>query len=101
MSYFDDEQALPCLETLIAGTLALMTAWAIPAPQDEAGRRAHRRLLARKIVSDLYFVQQHPQACPQLRQVVANVHRRWLALNHSGAASVLGQAAAEQGPLLH
>lgn len=77
----DSEPQAPSLHALVATTLALMTRWAEPQPQacPEQLRRM-RSLLARKIVSNLFFLQHHPAAPAPLRQVVANVHRCWQAM---------------------
>ncbi|WP_157270709.1 hypothetical protein [Azohydromonas aeria] len=70
--------AAPSLEALFAATLALMTRWAQAAtPTGGEAACGHRSLLARKIVSNLLFLQHHPQASEQFRQIVANVHRSW------------------------
>ncbi len=72
----NDELAdLPCPIALVAGTFALITAWAAPdaaAPQ--------RLLIARKIVSHLFLLRHHPALGEPLRRVLANVHERWLAI---------------------
>lgn len=67
----------PCAEALLAGTVALMTAWAHPCPcaADEALK--HRWLIARKLASNLGFLAQHPALSPQLRQVMAHAQVAW------------------------
>ena len=68
----------PCALALIAANVALMSAYANPthgAGPDGAG---HRALLARKVVSNLGLLQQHPALPPALRQVMANAHDHWL-----------------------
>jgi hypothetical protein len=75
----DSEQPVaPSLDALVAGTVALMTAWASPCPDARIGLEAQRSLLARKVVSNLFFLQHHPCASPALRQVMANAHGRWV-----------------------
>jgi hypothetical protein len=74
----DPSPALPCAGGLIAGTLALMTCWAMPEPSASATKEQQRALMARKIASNLFFLRQHPDLAPGLRQVVAKVHERWL-----------------------
>jgi hypothetical protein len=64
---------LPCPTALVAGTFALMTAWAAP---DAA--TTQRSLIARKIVSNLFFLRQHPALGEPLRRVLANAHEQWL-----------------------
>ena len=92
----------PSLDALIGGTLALMTAWTDAAPCGQVGPAgqagqagqaapalpaAHRQsLVARKIVSNLFFMQHHPLLAAPLRQVVARARQRWLALAHPGQA---------------
>lgn len=77
--------ALPDLDALVAGTLALMTAWADPCPKARLPLPDLRRVLARKVVSNLFFLQHHPQARPALRQAMANVHAHWVGLAHAPA----------------
>jgi hypothetical protein len=68
---------LPCVGGLIAGTLALMTTWVDP----ECAQAARQRpLIARKIVSNLFFLRHHPELGEPLRRVVGKVHERWLPL---------------------
>lgn len=76
----DDEPAYPCVQGLIAANVALMTAYANPAPDARLGAEAQRRLLARKVVSNLFFLREHPLLSPGLRQVMANAHQRWAEL---------------------
>lgn len=76
----DDALPLPSLESLVAGTVALMTTWANPCPDARISPAAQRSLLARKVVSNLFFLRNHPCASPELRQVMANAHERWVDL---------------------
>ena len=73
-----DEGALPCPLALIAANVALMSAYAHPdiAPDDEG--TARRGSLARKVVSNLYFLSQHPALPAALRQVMAQAHHHWV-----------------------
>jgi hypothetical protein len=73
---------LPCVGGLIAGTLALMTCWAAPESSTCASEEQQRRLMARKIASNLYFLREHPDVAPGLRQVIGKVHERWVRLAH-------------------
>jgi len=84
----------PSLEALVAGTVALMTAWANPFPDARIDPIAQRALLARKVVSNLFFLQRHPCASPELRQVMATAHGRWVDI-----ARVLDQQRSAQGVL--
>ncbi len=85
-----EDVTLPCAQALVAGTVALMTVWADPCPDGTADLATQRLLVARKIVSNLYFLRQHPHLGEPLRQVMANAHQRWV-----GVAR-----AAEQGGVL-
>lgn len=84
---FDDNPDLPlempCAFGLLVGTLALMTAHASPEPETHVDVTTQRRLMARKIVSNLFFLQHDPDAPPPLRQVAANMHVRWLSMSES------------------
>jgi hypothetical protein len=95
----DPAPALPCADGLLAGTLALMTCWAAPEASPTATEEQQRALMARKIASNLYFLRQHPDIAPGLRQVIRKVHERWLTIaqavpiaaeqSHTHAASAL------------
>lgn len=90
MDSADDDMAgpnpWPDLDTLVAGTVALMTAWADPCPQWSLGKTDFRRVLARKVVSNLTVLQHHPQARPELRQSLAKAQARWVGLAQHGQA---------------
>lgn len=77
MPHDDETPALPCAEGLLAATLALMTAHARPARTARVDADVQRRLLARKIVSNLFFLREHPAVSPPLRQVLATLHTLW------------------------
>jgi hypothetical protein len=84
-----DDDALagsPSPEALIAGTLALMTAWADPCPQARLPPGPLRQLLARKVVAQLFLLQHHPQVAPKLRQSVAQARLHWLGLAREAPA---------------
>lgn len=83
----DDDVPLPCPHALIAGTLALMTTWADPAPGNALDVASLRSLLARKVVSNLFFLAEHPALPPGMRQVMAQVRGRWQALASAGGAA--------------
>jgi hypothetical protein len=70
----DEEYELPSLDALVAGTLALMTGYA-QAPEEGA----HRPLMARKLVSNLFFLSEHPQLSPPMRCLLARLRTRWQA----------------------
>jgi len=69
-----DEYEMPCAEAMLAGTLALMTGHA------QSGDDTHRRLMAKKIRSNLFFLAQHPGLSAAFRQVVGRMHSAWDAL---------------------
>lgn len=75
-----DELQLPDADALVAGTVALMTAWADPCPQARLPMPQLRQLLARKVVSNLFFLQHHPGVSPGLRQALSQAHRHWVTL---------------------
>lgn len=75
-----DAPALPSLEALIVGTLALATSWADPAADARVDTEAQRRLMARKLASNLFFLHHHPLASPAFREVAARLHARWVTL---------------------
>lgn len=79
-----DPSSQPCATALVAGTLALMTTWADPCPTCTLEPEAQRRVLARKVVSNLFFMKHHPAFSPALRQVMAHAHARWLDLAQRG-----------------
>lgn len=82
-----DPVAFPDLDALVAGTVALMTAWADPCPQARLPLADLRRVLARKVVSNLFFLRHHPLARPPLRQALANAHAHWVGLAHAPACA--------------
>jgi hypothetical protein len=76
----DEELDLPCDQAMIAATLALMTAYADPAPDAKLPVEGQRRQMARKIVSNLFFLREHPAVGAGMRQVLTRMHRQWVAL---------------------
>jgi hypothetical protein len=81
----DENLPLPCAQALVAGTVALMTAYADPCPKGTPDRAAQRELLARRVVSNLFFLLHHPALGAELRQVMDNAHRRWVGLAQAAA----------------
>ena len=79
MRPFDPQEAhhahtapTPSVDALVAGTMALMTGYALaPAPCP------NRPLLARKIVSNLLCLAAHPGLSDALRATMANLRTRW------------------------
>jgi len=89
----DDLDHLPSVDALTAGTLALMTGYA-QAPAD----CPNRSLMARKLVSNLFFLSGHPHVSPPMRAMLANLRTRWqLALDDAPVPEVPRQAT----PLWH
>lgn len=68
----DEEYLLPSMDALMAGTLALMTGYA-----QAADTCTHRPLMARKLVSNLFFLANHPQVSPAMRCMLGNLRTRW------------------------
>lgn len=68
----EEEYTLPSVEALMAGTLALLTGYAQSAPDC-----AHRPLMAKKVVSNLFFLSAHPQLSPPMQTMLANLRTRW------------------------
>jgi hypothetical protein len=81
---------LPSLEALVAGTVALMTTWATPCHDARVDSAAQRSLLARKVVSNLFFIQNHPCASAEFRQVMVNAYQRWATLTQDHEATGVG-----------
>jgi hypothetical protein len=98
VSFGDDDAAgVPRLECLVAGTLALMTCWADPPADLRVEPATHRRLLARKIVSNLFFICRHPHASESLRAVMGKARCRWQALACPACADAADPAAPAGG----
>ncbi len=75
---FDDEPQTPCPLGLLAATVALMTRYANAAPgQTASGPCDIHPLLAKKIASNLLFLQRHPALPQQFGQVMAQVRSQW------------------------
>ena len=74
-----EEHELPCIEAVLAGTLALMTGYgqALQAELDPAQRVG----IGRKVVDNLELLVQHPQLSLGFRQVLTGLHRRWHAMS--------------------
>lgn len=76
----DEEYTLPSVEALLAGTLALMTGYA-----QSARECPHRPLMARKLVSNLFYLSAHPQLSPPMQVMLANLRTRWQLEQESAA----------------
>jgi hypothetical protein len=78
----------PCAVGLLAATLALMTCHAAPEPDARVDASTQRCLMARKIVSNLFFLHHHPDLPERLRLVVGRLHARWSALAVEGGGEL-------------
>ena len=92
-----DALALPCPQALLAAAVALMSAYANPAPDATVDLATHRRLLARKVVSNLFFLREHPAVPAPLRRVMGQAHAHWAVL----AAGPMPMADAGAPPRWH
>ncbi|MBI5718979.1 MAG: hypothetical protein HZC37_15020 [Burkholderiales bacterium] len=88
----DEHDDLPCWVALVAGSMALMSAHAAPEATARICAQAQRRLMARKIVSNLFFLRHHPHAPPGVRHVAARMQDMWvpLAQDEPGADAAPG-----------
>ena len=68
----DPAQGLPGTDALLAGTLAVMTAYA------QSCCDGCRTLMAQKIISNLFMLAQHPVAAPAFRSMAGNLHGCWV-----------------------
>jgi hypothetical protein len=73
----DESYDLPCIEAMLAGTLALMTGHA------QSACRQQQLLMAQKIRSNLFFLGRHPGVSPAFRTVVERLHQHWAPLCQS------------------
>ncbi|HEY4068018.1 MAG TPA: hypothetical protein VGM74_14050 [Burkholderiaceae bacterium] len=78
-----EEHELPCIEAVLAGTLALMTGYS-QALQAELHPR-QRVLMGEKIGENLAMLVQHPQLSLGFRQVLLGLQRRWQAMGECTA----------------
>ncbi len=101
----DDTAPRPCAGGLLAGTLALMTCWVAPEPEAKVDAQQQRSLMARKVVSNLFFLRDHPDIGPGLQQVVARLHQRWIMIAQDATITTppqdLAAEAASGGAALH
>ena len=85
----------PCAVALIAANVALMSAYANPAHSAGPDGPTQRARLARKVLSNLCVLREHPALPPALRQVMAQAHPHWLqveATDRAAAAAPCTQA---------
>ena len=89
-----DDQALPCPQALLGATLALMSAWAQPLADSPLPPAGGQPLLARKIVSNLFFLHHHPTVGAALRALAGRLHGHWVAVAQGGASAACTTATA-------
>jgi len=95
------DAGLPCAMGLLAATMALMTGYAAPHPGARVDAETLRRLTARKIVSNLFFLQHHPDLPPGLRQVAQRLHGHWMALSQRRPVAAPQAHTADDRSTLH
>lgn len=84
----DDDIALPCIEALLAATLALMTGYAEHAGTPSGGDTgrcdpAHqemRHALAAKVTAQLFHLSEHPLLSPAFRGAIWQLRGHWQAV---------------------
>lgn len=74
-----EEHELPCVEAVLAGTLALMTGYS-QALQAALGPR-HRLTMGLKIGDNLSLLADHPQLSAGFRRVLLGLQRHWHAMS--------------------
>ncbi len=89
----DIDVELPCIDGMLMGTLALMTGYA--EHQCEQGCARSRDLMAKKIVSNLFFLANHPRLSAPMAAVMRNLQGHWHTLSALGS---LEAAAASEEP---
>ena len=70
-----EEHELPCIEAVLAGTLALMTGYS--QALQAAAHPEQRLLMGRKITRQLELLADHPQLSCGFRQVLSGLGTRW------------------------
>ena len=98
--HLGEDDPVPCAQALVAGTVALMTAWADPCPECAGQGAPQREHIARRIVSNLFFLSHHPYLASPLREVMARAHRRWVGVAQGvqGAPSTAASGAGTGAP---
>ncbi len=87
-AYNDIDVELPCIDGLLAGTMALMTGYA--EHQCEQGNAQCRNLMAKKILSNLHFLATHPRMPQPMAAVLRNLQNHWHTLTALGALEAGG-----------
>jgi hypothetical protein len=70
-----EEHELPCIEAVLAGTLALMTGYS--QALQAATHPEQRLLMGRKITRQLELLAEHSQLSCGFRQLLAGLSQRW------------------------
>lgn len=83
-----EEHELPCLEAVLAGTLALMTGYS-QAMQAEL-HPTQRLQMGAKIGDNLTLLAGHPSLSTGFRQVLFGLRARWLAMGECTAHAARG-----------
>ncbi len=78
-----EEHELPCIEAVLAGTLALMTGYS-QALQAALGPQ-HRLRMGGKIAENLAMLVDHPQLSLGFRQVLLGLQGRWRSMDECTA----------------
>lgn len=78
-----EEYQMPCLEALLAGTLALMTGFS------EAKCVQQRNAMSQKIFCNLGVLSQHPLVSPGFQALTWKLRMHWLAQASDAAAKDL------------
>jgi hypothetical protein len=97
VAHRDIDVELPCIDGMLMGTLALMTGYA--EHQCEQGNPRSRDLMAKKIVSNLFFLAAHPSLSVPMAAVMRNLQKHWhtlSALASLEAPAVPSEAAANR-----
>jgi hypothetical protein len=74
-----EEHELPCIEAVLAGTLALMTGYS--QALQAAAHPEQRLMMGRKITRQLELLAGHPQLSCGFRQVLMGLATRWQAMS--------------------
>ena len=74
-----EEHELPCLEAVLAGTLALMTGYS--QALQAALEPQHRLSMGMKISENLGLLVDHPQLSLGFRQVLLGLRNRWQSMS--------------------
>ncbi|MFM2347389.1 MAG: hypothetical protein RL654_2142 [Pseudomonadota bacterium] len=92
-----DTPVLPDAQVLMGATFALMSSWATPSAEDGCTRC--RALIARKVVSNLFFLIHHPQVGDGLSRLLSTCHERWQRISAEALQQAdVAHALAEQPP---